>query len=144
MEQVLALEVVKILVNLKNHKNNPKKRKRRRITDEERKILEEVYKKTKYPNKLKYKNLSIETQLEIRKIQVWFQNKRSKEKNIKKKIIKKKKYTKAEKEYLEIKFRENSYPNKEEIKEMMRDIEATQKQLLVWYQNRRTKEKYLS
>jgi len=58
-------------------------KKRQRTTPEQLRILEEVYTKEKMPNQSLRENLGKQLGMTSRRVQIWFQNKRAKEKRMK-------------------------------------------------------------
>jgi len=60
-----------------------KLKKRQRTTPEQLRILEEVYTKEKMPNQSLRENLGKQLGMTSRRVQIWFQNKRAKEKRMK-------------------------------------------------------------
>jgi len=68
-------------LNMSNKQmNHPKKR--QRTTPEQLEVLEKVYEKEKLPGSDLRKDLALKLKMTPRRVQVWFQNKRAKEKRV--------------------------------------------------------------
>ncbi|KRH93793.1 putative Homeodomain-like, Homeodomain-related, Homeobox protein [Pseudoloma neurophilia] len=69
--------------------NKPKtsKRKRTKLTDEQLNILEESYKMNHHPSTEIKETMAIKIGIPVKNVQIWFQNRRAKDKSIKENII---------------------------------------------------------